>query len=389
VKNIAGGTAAPGRLLVVDDNEMNRDMLSRRLLKQGYAVEMAEDGRRALEMLAAGPFDLVLLDIMMPGMDGYEVLGRLKGDEALKHIPVVMISAVGETDSVVRCIELGADDYLPKPFNPTLLRARVSASLDKKKLRDRERLYAAALERELEIGREIQKGFFPGELPSPPGWNIAARFEPARSVAGDFYDAFTLANGHVAFTVADVCDKGVGAALYMALFRTLLRAVASDQPQHSGDADTLLRAATVTNDYIATIHSSANMFATAFVAALDPVSGTMTWINAGHEHPVVASPDAPLRRLPPTGPALGLMPGVPFTAEQIELAPGSCVVAFTDGISEAKGESGFYGEERLLEIVDPALDAAEILARIEQSVARHVGDFERSDDLTMVAVRRE
>jgi CheY-like chemotaxis protein len=120
---------SPGaRLLVVDDNELNRDMLSRRLAKEGHAVAVAADGKKALEMVRAGEFDLVLLDIMMPEMDGFQVLEHLKGDRTLSHIPVVMISASEETASVVRCIELGAEDYLPKPFNPVILKARVDAS---------------------------------------------------------------------------------------------------------------------------------------------------------------------------------------------------------------------------------------------------------------------
>lgn len=116
-------------ILVVDDNEMNRDMLARRLTRQGFAVEVAEHGQMALDMVAARPYGLLLLDVMMPRMNGYEVLERLKADETTRHIPVIMISAVDDLDSVVKCIELGADDYLFKPFNPILLRARVQASL--------------------------------------------------------------------------------------------------------------------------------------------------------------------------------------------------------------------------------------------------------------------
>ncbi|MBC7870259.1 MAG: response regulator [Chitinophagaceae bacterium] len=123
-------------VLVVDDNEMNRDMLSRRLERQGYRVLVAENGIRALEMMEAHNFDLVLLDIMMPKMNGYEVLERVKADDHLRHIPVIMISAVDDLDSVVKCIELGAEDYLFKPFNPVLLKARVGASLEKKRGRD-------------------------------------------------------------------------------------------------------------------------------------------------------------------------------------------------------------------------------------------------------------
>lgn len=121
-----------GVILVVDDNEMNRDMLSRRLQRQNHIVDVAEDGERALEMMRSGKYDLVLLDIMMPKVSGYEVLDRAKADENLRDIPIIMISALDDLDSVVQCIEKGAEDYLFKPFNPVLLKARVSASLDKK-----------------------------------------------------------------------------------------------------------------------------------------------------------------------------------------------------------------------------------------------------------------
>jgi DNA-binding response OmpR family regulator len=127
-----------GHLLIVDDNEMNRDTLSRHLERQGHTVGVAENGRGALEMVETQFFDLVLLDVMMPEMDGYQVLQCLKSDEAWRDIPVIMISALDEIESVVRCIEMGAEDYLPKPFDPVLLRARIGACLEKKRLRDQE-----------------------------------------------------------------------------------------------------------------------------------------------------------------------------------------------------------------------------------------------------------
>jgi adenylate cyclase len=139
-------TVADAALLVVDDSEDNRYTLTRRLSREGYAnIATATNGREALEMLQAQPVDLVLLDIMMPDMNGYEVLERLKADPHLRHIPVIMISAIDEIESVIRCVELGAEDYLSKPFNPTLLRARVGASLERKKLQDQVRAQAADL----------------------------------------------------------------------------------------------------------------------------------------------------------------------------------------------------------------------------------------------------
>lgn len=130
--------ALPATLLIVDDNEINRDVLSRRLERQGYTVAVATNGPQALATVKTQPFDLILLDVIMPGMSGYQVLEQLKSDATLRDVPVIMISALDELDSVVRCIEAGAEDYLPKPFNPVLLRARISACLEKKRLRDQE-----------------------------------------------------------------------------------------------------------------------------------------------------------------------------------------------------------------------------------------------------------
>jgi adenylate cyclase len=126
-------------ILVVDDNKMNRLLLARGLEQQGHRVSFAENGRQALQMLHGGCFDLVLLDVLMPEMDGYQVLSELTADTELKNVPVVMVSAVGELDSVVKCIELGAEDYLSKPINPVLLKARIGSSLEKKRLRDEQR----------------------------------------------------------------------------------------------------------------------------------------------------------------------------------------------------------------------------------------------------------
>ena len=148
---------AGGLLLIVDDNEENRDVLARRLEKQGHWAVTAGSGPEALSALAEQPFDLVLLDIMMPEMDGYEVLFRIKSEPSTQNLPVIMISALDELESVVRCIEMGAADYLPKPFNPTLLKARVGASLREKRARDRERRYTDEIAESYRRLRELER----------------------------------------------------------------------------------------------------------------------------------------------------------------------------------------------------------------------------------------
>jgi len=380
----------PARILVVDDNEMNREMLSRRLVRQGYVVDVAENGRRALERARAGSYDLMLLDVMMPELDGRQVLAEWFQDASLKNIPVVMISASDETETIARCIELGADDYLPKPFDPVILQARVGASLEKKRLRDRERLYAASLERELEIGREIQATFLPETIPQPRGWEIAARFEPARQCAGDFYDTFLLARDRMGFVVSDVCDKGVGAALFMALFRSLIRSTAERTAAGADSAAVVVGAVSATSEYIARTHGRTNMFATLFFAIAELDSGVLRYVNAGHESPLVFAPTGALARtLAPTGPAVGLVPESRFEAGETRLAPGETLLAYTDGVTDAKGESGFFGRDRLLAVAaEPRPSAKALLDAVQTAVETHAGTAQRYDDLTMLAVRR-
>ncbi|MEB3886984.1 adenylate/guanylate cyclase domain-containing protein [Lyngbya sp. CCY1209] len=185
--------ADPDRVLIVDDNEVNRDLLVRRLKRQGYDVLVASNGFEALELMRSTPLDLVLLDIMMPQMNGYQVLETLKADPALRYIPVIMISAVNDIESIVRCIELGAEDYLSKPFNPVLLRARINACLEKKRLRDQEQAYLKKLAAEQEKSEQLLLNI----LPAP----IAARLKQGEStIADSFADVTVLFADIVNFT---------------------------------------------------------------------------------------------------------------------------------------------------------------------------------------------
>jgi CheY-like chemotaxis protein len=159
----AGLRGEHGDLLVVDDNELNRDMLSRRLERLGYRVQCVEGGQQALSMLRLLAFDLILLDIMMPGIDGYQVLKQLKADPQLRNIPVIVLSALNEIDSVVRCIRMGAEDHLPKPFDPVLLRARIGACLEKKRLRDLELEYLRQVARLTTAAADVEAGHFDAE----------------------------------------------------------------------------------------------------------------------------------------------------------------------------------------------------------------------------------
>ena len=177
-------TKEHGHILVVDDNRLNRLKLSRGLEQQDHIVATAENGQQALDMIRAHSFDLVLLDIVMPEMDGYQVLERVKGDNTLRDIPVIVISAIDEMDSVVRCIEMGAEEYLPKPFNPVLLKARIGASLEKKRLRDQEQAYLWQLQLEQEKSEQLLLNI----LPKP----IADRLKQGQGIIADSFTEVTV-----------------------------------------------------------------------------------------------------------------------------------------------------------------------------------------------------
>ncbi len=269
-------------------------------------------------------------------------------------------------------------------------------------------------ERDLQIARRIQASFLPEELPQPPGWEIAACFHPARQVAGDFYDVFPLVqNRRVGLVIADVCDKGVGAALYMALFRTLVRAFAQQHyslrwmdtlsddwltadPNErrraipSTGTTALRNAVRLTNNYIARTHGRANMFATLFFGVLNPANGSLVYVNGGHEPPVIVGSAGVKARLTPTGPAVGVLPDLDFDIREAQLAPGDILVAFTDGVTEARSpDRQFFTVQRLYSLLaEPAPSAAALLDRIEARVREHMAGVDQSDDITMLAVRR-
>ena len=259
--------------------------------------------------------------------------------------------------------------------------------------------YSMALDSELEKGRRMQRDFLPEKIPQSLGWEIAAYMHPAIQVSGDFYDVLQLPDGNWGLVVADVCDKGVGAALFMALFRSLIRVysfgVGITDSLSDRDAGTrrpnVLKAIHATNSYIARHHGKMGMFATMFVGMLDVSSGQMSYINAGHEPPVVLKSSGALQLLPPTGPAVGLMPDMIFNSDRIKMDSGDMIIVYTDGVTEAVSpELEIFGRRRLHTTLSKKFpSASQTIDCIKDAIFSHIGKAPQSDDITLLGVRRK
>lgn len=265
-----------------------------------------------------------------------------------------------------------------------------------------------SLEHELEIGRKIQAGFLPDSLPQVPGWEIAAYFHAAREVAGDFYDSFVIpGDGRIALVVGDVCGKGVGAALFMTLFRSLIRATllsgdliswatagegsSADSPKREPleSRPLLSSAVSLTNNYIARNHSKASMFASLFLALLEPDSGSLTYINCGHEAPIIFNNKGVRSLLDPTGPVVGMFPGANYAVEHTVLHPDDSLIVYTDGVTEAiNNTSEQFSEQRLLALLEQRDESAEhLVTRVITELTTFTEGVDQFDDITLMAVR--
>ncbi len=276
-------------------------------------------------------------------------------------------------------------------------------------LREWERI--KVVEFELEKGRKIQKDFLPARLPRVPNWDIATFFHPAGKVSGDFYDVFVFPDGCLGVVIADVCDKGVGSALYMALFRSLIRVFSiqaaldegalrektdlsqknrTDDGSCSDDPTNRLKAVMLTNDYIAENHGQECMFATLFFGVLNPSTGTLYYINGGHEPLYVIGESGIKKVLEPTGPAVGMMPDIDFNVRQIQLSHGDVLLGYTDGVTEARSpQDELFSRGRLRSLLEqPIGSASDILQRIKTNLFDFIDAAPRIDDVTMLAVQR-
>jgi serine phosphatase RsbU (regulator of sigma subunit) len=276
------------------------------------------------------------------------------------------------------------------------LAASMSLGLENAHLWEQEALYRQALEREFEIGREIQAGFLPDKLPQPEGWEVAALLQPAREVAGDFYDVFELPEGRLGLVIADVCDKGLGAALFMTLFRSLIRAVSNIDffaRTEPGDANSsavrLKNAIWLTNNYIAETHGPTGMFATIFFGILDLNTGLLTYINGGHLPPVLIKKGGARQILDVTGPAVGVVLDSDYAIREIMIDHGDFLFASTDGLTDTMDPTGdYFGEKELMPLLTGSQNLSTLLQKIQDRVEIFSAGTKRSDDITLLAIRR-
>jgi sigma-B regulation protein RsbU (phosphoserine phosphatase) len=380
-------------ILLVDDNPINLQVLFETFKKSGYKLIAAKDGEKALAMAESAHPDLILLDIMMPGMDGYEVCRRLKADEGTAGIPIIFVTAMGETADETKGLALGAVDYITKPFSPPIVQARVRTHLALKRnmaeLQDAYKIIESQKERmqdELNVGREIQMNMVPLVFPPFPDrdeFSIFATLQPAREVGGDFYDFFFIDEYRLCFCIGDVSGKGVPAALFMAVTKTLIEARA----RHDLSTASII---THVNDELSR-DNKAFMFVTLFIGILDVRTGEFLYTNGGHNPPYIKRANGSIDILDERhGPIVGPVPGLAYKEAAARLSPDDLLFLFTDGVNEAMDPSkNQFSDERLTDLLSSHTfeSVEDVVETTVDEVERFTGGAEQSDDITLLVLQ--
>ena len=380
------------RILVADDDPTSRRLLTRILTGAGFACTEAPDGIEALKSLHADPPSLLLLDFDMPGMDGAEVLKKLRGDanSAIAQIPAIMLTGHGGEESEVLCLEAGADDFVTKPINQAVLRARIDTQLRLRSMRsqlqkqnDELEAWRHNLERDLEAARLTQQSLIPQKPPMLPGWEIAACYRPVIQVGGDIYGWLRMADGRTLFWIADATGHGASAALLTTLAKLLF---------HHGTAEhhaptAIMKA--VNNDFRSIF--GARSFMTAMCVALDPETGRATVVGAGHPPLLVARSGGRTESIGSSAPPLGLLERSEFIETTVDLESGDAFFLYTDGIYGAgHDQNPRISSSRLAEMLQPIAESAQaLLDRVVEQAALNDGGKAAPDDVAAVAVRRQ
>jgi phosphoserine phosphatase RsbU/P len=371
-------------LLVVDDAPANIQVVNS-ILKDDYRIRIATSGAKALDLANTSPApDLILLDIMMPGMDGYEVCTRLKASLHTRDIPVIFLTGKIEAEDETRGFRVGAVDYIHKPFSPPVVKARVETHLMLRDAREQLARQLAALNSELEMAREIQLSILPREAPKVDGLEIYARYVPMRSVAGDFYDFIVVDPKHIGILVADVSGHGLPAALIASMLQVALTAQHDYASQPGKVLSGLNRAL-------------CGKFQTNFVTAaylfVDLEKCILLYAGAGHPAMLMWSrSSAAVQEVCENGLVLGQFPEAKYDSIEVQAGAGDRCLLYTDGVIEAQNPSSEeFGIDRLKQFLESNSSLAgghfaeELLEKLARWCALGNGES-HSDDITLLTV---
>jgi len=375
-------TSAQKLILIVDDTPTNIGVISG-ALKDAYKTKIATNGQKALALAAAEEKpDLILLDIMMPEMDGYEVCTRLKADPATRDIPVIFLTGQTGAEDETRGFEVGAVDYVHKPFSPAVVKARVRSHIQLREAREQLAAQLLALNNELEMARQIQLSILPHDLPQLPGLEIAARFLPMTSVAGDFYDFIPIDDKRLGILMADVSGHGLPSALIASMLQVALTA----QVGHASDPARVLSGLNR-----ALCGKFTQNFVTAAYAYVDLEKNLMRYAGAGHP-PLMRFrlSTGKASKIVENGLVLGIFAEADYQALEIPLEPGDRHVLYTDGILEAANSAQeMYGGERFAAFleVNRSLKADQFADSFLAEIGRFTavtGQHCQQDDITLL-----
>lgn len=371
-------------ILVVDDAPANIRVVNE-ILHETYRVKVATNGEKALELASAEPGpDLILLDIVMPGMDGYEVCARLKADPKTRDIPVLFLTGQTEVADETRGFETGAVDYIHKPFSPAVVAARVQTHLALREAREQLERQLLAIRTEMETAREIQQSILPREIPTVPGVEIAARYIPMTSVAGDFYDFLPIDDHRIGVLVADVSGHGMPAALIASMLKIAFAA----QSAHADDPSQVLCGLNET-----LYGKFRGHYVTAAYAVIDTARRSVRYAGAGHP-PLLRREAATggVHAVLENGLFLGYFPKVAYDSVETPFLEGDTLFFYTDGISEMTNIADEqFGNERLHGFLAEHAGGApgdlveRLLAHLKEWSGRADGE-EPDDDVTVMAV---